>query len=654
MGKINQLILLFFCLFFVLSAQSKENRNLLSGQYTRKFVNQSITRDNSWIKYPAYRDRESWSKLPEEIRKKTIEEGEKYLHYNWPTVTLTMYLEFTRSGDRTAVDTPNGERARALQSLVLAELMEGKGRFMDDMINGVFSFCEQTYWGSSAHFYMYGGAVSDPETVVPDRDNPIVDLIVGDRAADLSWIWYFFHEEFDQVSPVIAKRLKDEIKRKVLDPFYERYDYWWITGWDEGNVNNWNPWCNYNVLTSILLVEDDLGKKEDAIYKTMESVDLFINSYPEDGGCNEGPSYWGVAGGKMFDYLNLLKTNTQGKIDIFDHELIKNIGRYIARAYVSNGNYYINFADAPFRIGQDGGKIYRYGESIKDPVLTGFGAFLLEKSRFNESLAVGKIGETLENLFNLEGWESHQKTEPLFPEFYFPDLDVAFAREKANSMDGFYFSAKGGNNGEGHNHNDVGSFMLYYNGDPVLIDVGVGTYTKKTFSPQRYEIWTMQSNYHNLPVINGYGQSPGGKFKARNSTYLPGKNSVSFSADIALAYPPEAEVSRWIRSYTLERGKKFVIKDDFQLTANKGNNKFHFMTGVPCQIIKPGIIQFNGANFTLQMKYNPVQLTADIEKINIEDKRLQRALGDYLSRLVFHLNGNHLSDRVSFEVMTVR
>ncbi|MGV8091405.1 MAG: heparinase II/III family protein [Mangrovibacterium sp.] len=647
-------MLLILCLLLTTSAQSKENRNLLSGQYTRKFVNESLVRDYNWIKYPAYRDRESWAKIPEAIRKKTIGEGEKYLHYNWPAVSLTMYLEFTRSGDRTAVDSPNGERAKALQSLVLAELMEGKGRFFDDIMNGVFSFCEQTYWGSSAHFYMYGGGVSDPNTIIPDLDNPIVDLVVGDRASDLSWVWYYFHDEFDKISPVISGRLKSEIKRKVLEPFYKRYDYWWITGWDEGNVNNWNPWCNYNMLTSILLIEDDPEKKEDAIYKTMESVDLFINSYPDDGACNEGPSYWGVAGGKMFDYLNLLKTCTNGKIDIFDHELIKNMGRYIARAYVSNGNYYINFADAPFRINQDGGKIYRYGESIGDPILTGFGAFLLDKSRFNENGMVGRIGETLENLFHLEGWESHPKKEPLLSDFYFPDLDVALAREKANSFDGFYFAVKGGSNGEGHNHNDVGSFMLYYNGSPVLIDVGVGTYTKKTFSPQRYEIWTMQSNYHNLPVVNGFGQSPGGKFKARNSQYSPGKNKVSFSTDIALAYPSEAGISSWIRSYVLERGKKFVISDDFRLTENNGNTRIHFMTCVLCQVISPGVIQFSGSDFTLQMKYNPDQMTAGIEKINLDDKRLQSIFGDHLFRVVFVLKGNRFSDRASFEVTSVR
>jgi hypothetical protein len=41
---------------------------------------------------------------------------------------------------------------------------------------------------------------------------------------------------------------------------------------------------------------------------------------------------------------------------------------------------------------------------------------------------------------------------------------------------------KGGNNGESHNHNDVGSFIIYTDGEPLFIDPGVGEYTAKTFS----------------------------------------------------------------------------------------------------------------------------------------------------------------------------
>ena len=74
------------------------------------------------------------------------------------------------------------------------------------------------------------------------------------------------------------------------------------------------------------------------------------------------------------------------------------------------------------------------------------------------------------------------------------------------NKNGFFVATKGGYNNESHNHNDVGSFSLYLNTMPVFIDAGVGTYTRRTFSSERYSIWTMQSNYHNLPLINGVAQ----------------------------------------------------------------------------------------------------------------------------------------------------
>ena len=490
----------------VFPAFSQERRDLLTNALSRKQIAENLIENHEWINYPAYKNRAAWEQLPVALREAAIEEGEKYLGYDWPIVKASMYLEFTRTGDRSKDAAINNARKKALKALMTAELMEGEGRFLDDMINGVFAFCEQTYWGASAHFYLYGfeGSIANPTTVLPDIEDPIIDLMVGDIAGDLSWTLYFFEDAFDEISPVISRRLRSELTKKVLEPFYDRYDFWWITGWGEGRVNNWTPWCNFNVLTTVLLVEDDPVKKQDAVFKTMQSVDLFINSYPDDGSCSEGPSYWAHAGGKMFDYLELLDQSLKEGIgSVFSHPLIGNMGKYIYRSHISEGNYYINFADAPIKINHDPGRIYRYGKQINDPKMMAFAAFLLKEEGVSERLISGTLSERLSNLFHLDGLEDLPAQEPLVKDFYFPDWDVVTAREKEGSAKGFYFTAKGGSNHEQHNHNDVGSFMLYYDGKPVFIDVGVGTYTRKTFSPERYSIWTMQSNYHNVPLING-------------------------------------------------------------------------------------------------------------------------------------------------------
>jgi hypothetical protein len=50
---------------------------------------------------------------------------------------------------------------------------------------------------------------------------------------------------------------------------------------------------------------------------------------------------------------------------------------------------------------------------------------------------------------------------------------------------------------------------------PLLIDVGVGVYTRQTFGPQRYEIWTMQSSWHNVPEVDSIQQAAGRDHAAR-------------------------------------------------------------------------------------------------------------------------------------------
>src|SRR5690606_32493853 len=109
--------------------------------------------------------------------------------------------------------------------------------------------------------------------------------------------------------------------------------------------------------------------------------DLFINSYPNDGGCDEGPNYWSVAGGKLFDYLDLLHQITNGNIDIFSNDLIKNMGRYIYRVYIANspkGQFYVNYSDSPAIIRHSGGRMYRYEKQIQDHQMLSLGAFLLK------------------------------------------------------------------------------------------------------------------------------------------------------------------------------------------------------------------------------------------------------------------------------------
>src|SRR4029450_4606642 len=89
---------------------------------------------------------------------------------------------------------------------------------------------------------------------------------------------------------------------------------------------------------------------------------------------------------------------------------------------------------------------------------------------------------------------------------WLPGDEVMVARESAGSASGFVLAARGGHNGASHGHNDIGTFIVAIDGEPVVIDAGIGTYTAKTFGPERFDIWTMRSGYHNVPLVAGVEQ----------------------------------------------------------------------------------------------------------------------------------------------------
>ncbi|MFZ0281005.1 MAG: heparinase II/III family protein [Bacteroidales bacterium] len=610
-------ITLMFFLSVYLSAKAElkpRERNILAIE--AKAINlQEVMIADSWKNLPGYKTRQFWENLPANIRQEYIKKAEGYLEYNWPVVKATDYLEFIRSGDRR--QSVYSACSNALISLVMGELVEGRGRFTDQIVNAVWYYSEQTWWGWSAHLGAQKAGAG-----LPDVNEPYVDLGVSEVTTNLAVTWYLFKDEFDRVHPLISQRLKQEITNKSLAPYFTRDD-WGYMGFKGGRPNNWNPWINYNMLTSYLMIETDPVRKTAEVRKLLNSLDKFLNGYSDDGGCDEGPSYWGAAGALLYESLEIMKNITGGKFDVFDDPLIQNMGKYFYKVNI-HAPYFINFADADATTGGNPSVVYRYGKAINDPVMQKFGAYLARLGNWGEGAMGGRILDQIKNLGLVSEIRSAEAKEALVADFWFPDTEVAGARDREGSFSGFFFGAKGGFNAESHNHNDIGSCLMYYDGKPCLIDLGREEYVAKTFSSRRYEIWTMQSGYHNLPVINGTDQMQGENYKAKNSSFTANARSATFTTEIAGAYPEGAKVKSWVRSYTLNRGKNFVISDKYELNSITNATSSNLITCCKVTLVKPGLLKFEGDGFTLNMSYNSKVVTPEIEFIEVTDRSLKR------------------------------
>lgn len=391
--------------------------------------------------YPKGCERGAWENIDEEARRELIKHGEAFLGFDYPYLKATDFCEFYRTGNGVHYEDRLFVKRKALDALVLAECVEHSGRFMDDIINGIFAICDESAWQHPAHNAYFR---SSPILILPDTSNPVIELFSCETAAVLATVYYLLRDELDAFSPLISSRIIDEVEKRVITPYTTKH-FWWMGNGDE-EMCNWTIWCTQNVLLSAFLLPFSDDIRHIVFKKACESTDFFLKDYGDDGCCDEGAQYYRLQ--EVFTRRDILSENT----------------------------------DMPIH----------------------------------------------------------------HPQIFYPSVGLWIARN-----DTYTAAAKCGDNNDSHNHNDAGSITLYKNGSPLLADIGVESYTQKTFSAQRYEIWTMQSDYHNLPTINGIMQTNGPEYRATDIHHSFTADGGEISMDIAKAYPAEAHIKNYTRSVLL-------------------------------------------------------------------------------------------------------
>ena len=592
-------IALVLCLL-PLAAGAQPLQQSLSG----KDLGSLLVLDQKWVPYPAYSDRAGWDELLGGYKPQIIAVGEKYLNFDWLVIRATDYLEYNRSGNRYTQEDRIRKNAEALSCLMLAELAEGKGRFLDDIINGSFLFCEYTSWAVSHHLATFQ-KVRRP---IPDYEDDILALYQGNFSQMLSWAWYFFHEQFDKEDVGIAARIRHEIDKRELTPFLERDDFDWMGFKPKIRPNNWNPWCNSNALVCFMLMENDPARLKAAVEKSIRSLDRFLELLPADGACDEGPIYWYSSAGNLLCCLECLSFITGGQIDFASSPLIRNFGEYIVDANIE-GSWQANFADSVPSDVVGAPTLFRYAE------LTGSGKMRSFANHSYHADGYDPVDANWTTFYRaIENLRACRRMNAIPDEGFtpsdfawYPVTELCFMRAGKG-----YLAVKGGHNHERHNHNDVGTCIYFYDGKPVLVDAGPARYNSKTFDKRyRYKMWQNSSDYHNLPNINGFAQGYGYEYKTTGTT--ADRKSKRFMTDIAKAYPDSAGIVSWKLDYHLLKDGSLSLTETFRLQ-KPAPVELHFLVPERPDISRQGKI---GLNAGLTLQYDAKALKASVEEIPV-------------------------------------
>ncbi len=507
--------------------------------------------------------------------------------------------------------------------------MGDTGEFLGPIGDLVWAICEESAWQLPAH----NSYVRDmPQLPLPDTTRPIVDLFAAETGALLAMVHYLLGRALDKAMPGLDTRLTREVERRILRPWRTTH-FWWMGNGDEP-MCNWTTWCTQNCLIAAALLHPGSTRHiRAAVTQAACSIDCFLKDYGEDGCCSEGAQYYRHASLTLYNALEILCALAPGVFDtVWSQPKIRNMAEYIANMHVA-GRYYLNFSDCSPLAGVRWVREFLFGKRVGSAPLMALAAAdfaadpdpdCLHHADDSEGINLFYMVQTAFGEAELRAYAPSGQTAP--GDVWYPSVGLRVCRAGA-----FTAGIKAGGNAASHNHTDTGSVTLYKGGEPLLIDVGVETYSKKTFSPQRYEIWTMQSCWHYLPrvigALAGYVQLDGAQYAAREVEPLPG----GLAMDLAPAYGEVPGLGRYHRTALLT-AQGLTLTDE---TDYPGEVQLSLMSQQP-PALEDGVLHF-GTLASARLEGNLLGVTT--EALSITDARLRLAWPDTLYRTVVRFTG---------------
>ncbi|MGN7970783.1 heparinase II/III domain-containing protein [Microbacterium sp. 22296] len=546
----------------------------------------------------------------------------------WQVALASAAARVHGDGDRDSWESVVFERQRRLSRAVVAAAVTAERRWLDEVLDGVWLLCEQTSWCWPAHD---DALASGSVLALPEK--PFLDLGAGEVAAQLAWVDHVLGEALEAAYPGVRARIRHEVRRRVLDPFQTRRDWHWI-GLD-GDVHNWNPWIHGNVITAALRLLDAPEESErrcGIIALALEGMDRYVTALPLDGAIDEGYGYWWNGACRALEALEMVSFATEGHLDAAHVPALAATVAFPHRSHLG-GDWYLNLADGQAKPPSDQPwhALHRSARAAGDRDAVAHAASHRGRGIPAATETFG-LGRLLRGITDTDWIEATAAPAPLVGRVWLPSTEVLLARGRSGSTAGLTVAVKGGHNGEHHNHNDVGSFVIASDGVPVVVDVGRPTYTKQTFGPDRYDIWTMQSAWHNAPVIAGRQQSPGSDYRARDVTVTLDEAIVEWSADLAGAYP-DGTAASWRRHVSFADGR-VLVRDKWRSAVGAAHRWHLVLAGkvdVDATGAKAHVEPLAGA-FPVVIRW-PAGVRSTVTRRDLVDPLLTEVWGARLTRL---------------------
>ncbi len=458
--------------------------------------------------------------------------------------------------------------------------MTGEKKYAEKAFEFADAFCDLPTWTLRPHEFPIIYSRIMPWNVDDDQVNFSFDHVNGDSGRLMAAV-------YDWLYPALTQAQRDRIRGALIEKVVTRvrgnYEFhWWTTAYR----CNWCGVCNSGVgLTGLTLLTEN-PQLTDIVAESYNRINSMFNELGVDGGWQEGGGYWdyGVDASTFFaDALNRL---THSKYNLFENERLKN-----------------NPVAFPLYLSLPGNKSLNFEDSRGDKLIGD--TYLVNKlaAETNNNVAMwyreflGK-GTTIFDII----WPKPtiEATPPQNASRLFHTINWWVMRSDFKNPENVLVAGKAGKNDDPHHgHLDIGHFVIYWQNEYFIQDLGSGAYDEKYFDDMRWDYPQASSEGHNVIFVNGEEQIPGKKRK-QPYNYDVGGEVLDFRTsdkrDYVLMDPtnsyPKRELKSWRRHIVLDKPMVTVVLDEIE-TKPGSEIKVRFHPGVDYEL-KDRLVLLNG------------------------------------------------------------
>jgi hypothetical protein len=406
-------------------------------------------------------------------------------------------------------------------------------------------------WTGSQKYLDAGREVLLTVSAFPDwNPSHFLDVAEMSHAVGIGYDW-FYHALNEQTRNTIKAGLIRHGLQEGVKAYKGTKPAWWVS-----SAFNWNQVCNGGLTVAALAIaETDPQYAQQIIPEVYKSLPTALKTYEPDGAWGEGPGYWNYATRYTVYGLSALETALGTTFGLKNRNGLAKAGYFPVHG-AGPTDYYFNYADV--------------GETAKrNPMPCNFylaSTFGDDFIAASEHAIVARKQAEAQHVM----WYVPKPDASAIPELdrkFNGIVEVAFLRSSWEDPNALFVSIKAGYNQVNHGHLDLGNFVVDALGERWASDLGSDDYNLPGYfnsgSGQRWTYYRLNSESHNVPIINNKSQHPNGTSKL---TGFRSTGAFPYAAvDLSHAYLENAsgKITRGIA--LLNNRQEVLIQDEYDL-----------------------------------------------------------------------------------------